>query len=198
MSINQAHSDKLLVKELISGNERAFEKLFDAYRNILYKYCYGMLGVKAYAEEIVQDVFLTVWVKRDTLNPDLSFKSFLFTVTRNKTIIFLKRAAKNKEVCEEIFYHSQKFSSPTDLHLREAEVEKIKEEALDLLPPKRRLIFEMSRNEGKSYEEIAEELGISVNTVKNQISMALSTLREFLLNNSDIGFILLLFYKNWL
>lgn len=198
MSSNQTSNDRLLVKKLILGDEKAFEKLFENYRNILYRYCLGMVVSKPYAEEIVQEVFLTVWEKRTTLNPDLSFKSFLFTITRNKTIIFLKRASKSKEIYEEIFYNSQKFANAADRPLREAEVNKIKQEALDLLPPKRRQIFEMSRNEGKSYEEIAMELDISVNTVKNQMSKALNTLREFLLNNGDIALTLLLFYKNWL
>lgn len=198
MSQIETYDEKLLVTELKSGNEKAFQKLFDTYSNVLYKYSFSMVGSKPYAEEIVQEVFLKVWLKRDTLNPELSFKSFLFTITRNKTITFLKRAAKSEKIRQEIFYNSQKFANTTDLHIREEEVDSIKKEALDLLPPRRRLIFEMSRNDGKSYEEIATELGISPNTVKNQMSMALETLREFLLKNKDIALTLLLFYKNWL
>lgn len=198
MSQNEIYNEKLLVTELKTGNEKAFQKLFDQYRNILYKYSYSMLGSKAYAEEIVQEVFLKVWLKRDTLNTELSFKSFLFTITRNKTISFLKKAANNAKLREEIFYNSQKFANTTDLHIREEEVNYIKEEALNLLPPRRRLIFEMSRNEGKSYEEIATELGISQNTVRNQMSMALETLREFLLKNKNMAITVFLFYKNWL
>jgi RNA polymerase sigma-70 factor (ECF subfamily) len=198
MSQTETYNEKLLVTELKFGNEKAFTKLFDTYRNILYKYCYGMVCSKPYAEEIIQDVFLTVWEKREALNPDLSFKSFLFTITRNNTISFLKRAAKSEKIREEIFYSSQKYANPADLHIREEEVDKIKKEALDLLPPRRRLIFEMSRNDGKSYEEIATELGISVNTVRNQMSKALETLRDFLLKNKDIALTVLLFYKNWL
>jgi RNA polymerase sigma-70 factor (family 1) len=198
MSQIETYNEKLLVTELKSGNEKAFQKLFDTYSNVLYKYSFSMVDSKPYAEEIVQEVFLKVWLKRDSLNPELSFKSFLFTITRNKTITFLKRAAKSEKIRQEIFYNSQKFANTTDLHIREEEVDNIKKEALDLLPPRRRLIFEMSRNDGKSYEEIATELGISPNTVKNQMSMALETLREFLLKNKDIALTLLLFYKNWL
>ncbi|MFH4966386.1 RNA polymerase sigma-70 factor [Gaetbulibacter sp. M235] len=198
MSQIETYNEKLLVQELITGNEKAFQKLFDNYHNILYKYSYSMLCSKPYSEEIVQDVFLKVWLKRETLNPDLSFKSFLFTITRNNIISFLKRVAKNEKIREEIFYNSQKYANAADLHLIEADVEDIKKEALDLLPPRRRLIFEMSRNEGKSYEEIAKELRISTNTVRNQISMALETLRDFLLNNKDMPLLLFLFYKNWL
>lgn len=198
MQIDQVDSERLLISLLIEGNEKAFQQLFDTYSNILYKYSLSMVAYKPYAEEIVQDVFLKVWLKRETLNPDLSFKSFLFTVTRNQTITFLKRAAKSEKITEEIFYSSQKFANSTDLYIREKEVENIKKEALDLLPPRRRLIFEMSRNEGKSYEEISKELGISQNTVRNQMSVALETLRDFLLKNKNISLTLLLFYKNWL
>lgn len=198
MSKTSTYNEKLLVKQLLAGNEKAFRKLFDTYRNDLYKFSLSMVFSKPYAEEIVQDVFLNLWLKRETINPELSFKSYLFTITRNKTISFLKKAANNKKLREEIFYKSQKSVNPTECYMREEELKIIKKEALDLLPPRRRLIFEMSRNDGKSYEEIAGELGISPNTVRNQMSMALVTLREFLLNNRDIALTLLLFSRDWL
>lgn len=192
------HNERLLAKQLLAGNKKAFRKLFDSYQNDLYKFSLSMVYSKSNAEEIVQDVFLNLWLKRETINPELSLKSFLFTITRNKTISFLKKAANNKKLKEEIFYKSQKSVNPTERHMREEELKTIKKEALDVLPPRRRLIFEMSRNDGKSYEEIAGELGISPNTVRNQMSIALKTLREFLLNNQDITLALLLFCRDWL
>ncbi|WP_298486232.1 RNA polymerase sigma factor [uncultured Maribacter sp.] len=191
------HIEKLLIEQIIEGNEKAFRKLFDTYRNDLYRFSLSMLFSKTYAEEIVQDVFLIVWQKRKTLNPELSIKSYLFTITRNKTISFLKKAANNRKLREEIFYKSQKYANTTDVYIRETELEKIKQDALNLLTPRRRIIFEMSRNDGKSYEEIAKELGLSPNTVRNQMSMALETLRNFLLHNRDIALVLLLFLKDW-
>jgi RNA polymerase sigma-70 factor (family 1) len=198
MSKINTNNEKLLVQRLLTGNVKAFEQLFDTYRNDLYKFSLSMVCSKPYAEEIVQEVFLSLWLKREITNPDLSLKSYLFTITRNKTISFLKKAANNKKLREEIFYNSQKSVNPTEHYIREEELKIVKKEALDLLPPRRRLIFEMSRDDGKSYEEIAKELGISKNTVKNQMSMALETLREFLLNNRDMTFALLLFYRDWL
>ncbi len=192
------HSDKLLIEQVREGNEKAFRKLFDTYRNDLYRFSLSMVVSKDYAEEIIQDVFLKVWVKRITLNQELSIKSYLFTMTRNKSISFLKKAANNRKLREEIFYKSQKSVNPTEKYIREAELEIIKQDALDLLPPRRRLIFEMSRNDGKNYKEIAQELGISQNTVRNQMSMALETLRNFILNNRDVALALLLFSRNWM
>jgi RNA polymerase sigma-70 factor (family 1) len=169
--------------------------LFDAYRNDLYKFSLSMVYSEPYAEEIVQEVFLNLWLKRKTTNPELSMKSYLFTITRNKTISFLKKAANNKKLREEIFYRSQKSVNSTERYMREEELKTVKKEALDLLSPRRRLIFEMSRNDGKSYKEIARELGISQNTVKNQMSMALEILREFLRKNRDMTLALLFFIE---
>ena len=189
--------EKLIVKQIISGNEKAFRKLFDTYRDDLYKFSLSMVYSKVYAEEIVQDVFLKLWEKRETLDTELSIKAYLFTIARNKNISFLKKAANNKKLREEIFYKSQKFLNTTERYVREKDLEIIKEKALNLLPPRRRLIFEMSRNDEKSYQEIAEELGISKNTVRNQMSIALETLRNFLLKNNDISIALVLFCKDW-
>jgi RNA polymerase sigma-70 factor (ECF subfamily) len=99
---------------------------------------------------------------------------------------------------EEIFYTSQKQVYSTERYVREAELEIIKEEALELLTPRRRQIFEMSRNEGKSYKEIARELNISSNTVRNHMSSSLETLRAFLLNNHEIAIAILLFGSDWM
>lgn len=198
MTERGAHSDSLLVKELIAGNEKAFRVLFDTYRNDLYKYSLSMVIREAYAEEIVQDVFMKVWIKRESLNPNLSFRSYIFTITRNMNIKFLKKASNNLKLREELFYRSQKSSNPTELMLAEAEMEKLKQQALDQLPPKRRQIFELSRNEGLSYEAISEELGISPHTVRNHMSKALETLRKILSEHIDLSLALLLLSLEWI
>ena len=198
MKDTSVHRERLLVMQVMEGNEKAFRKLYDTYRNDLYRFSLSMVVTKTFAEEIVQDVFLKLWMNRETLKSELSIRSYLFTITRNSTISFLKKAANNKKMREEIFYSSQKHVFSTERFIREAELEIIKDEALELLTPRRRQIFEMSRNEDKSYEEIAIELGISPNTVRNQMSMALETLRNFLLNNHEIAIALLLFGGYWM
>ena len=197
MSVKKNHNEVLLVKELKKGNEKAFRKLFDTYHNHLYKYSLSMVFSKIYAEEIVQDVFLKIWLKRENLSLHMSFKSYLFTITRNQTIKFLKKAANNHKLREEIFYRSQKFSNPTERYIRESELEQLKTAALNTLPPKRRIIFEMSRNEDKSYGTIAKELNISISTVRNQMSKALETLRCFLVENKDVSLVFVLFCQSW-
>lgn len=198
MSNTTIHNENLLLRALIDGSEKAFTNIFHTYQDDLFKYSLKMVKSRAYAAEIVQDVFLSVWLKRETLNPHLSIKSYLFAATRNKTITLLNKAAKNQKLRNEIFYKSQKFSNSTDHYMRETELQSIKQEALDLLPPRRRQIFEMSRNDNKTYEEIAKELGVSIHTVRNHMSLALETLRNFLLNNKDISLAILLFSQDWM
>ena len=85
-----------------------------------------------------------------------------------------------------MFYHSQKSYSEGDYLIREDDCKKLKKQAIKQLPPKRKLIFKMSRKQGKTYEEISQELGISVNTVKSQMSKALESLRIFFQAHDEI------------
>jgi len=194
----KTHNDKLLIKELVEGNNKAFRALFDMYRNDVYAYSFSMLKSKVYAEEIVQDVFLKVWQFRERIDPKLSFKSYIFTITRNLTFNFISKAATDKKLREEVFYMSQKFYTPLSERVLEVDYEALKNKAIDQLPPKRKLIFELSRNEGMTYEEISEHLGISISTVKSQMSKALESIKKFLFTNADITFVLTMMTSRWL
>ncbi|MCF4100775.1 RNA polymerase sigma-70 factor [Gillisia sp. M10.2A] len=191
------NTDKLLVGQLISGDEHAFRQLYLTYKNDIYAFCFAMLKSKTYAEEVVQEVFLRVWLNRNDLNVDLSFKSFIFTIARNLTFNFLNKASNEKDLHKEIFYKAEKFSYSTDQFMDEVDYNHIKNQALDLLPPKRKIIFQMSRIDGHSYEEISTELGISLSTVKNQMSKALATIRQYLEVNSDITTLIFLLLSDW-
>ena len=198
MSNKTIHSEKLLVKQFMQGNEKAFSTLFNTYRDDVYAYSVSMLKTPILAEGIVQDVFLNIWEQKDRLNPNLSFKSYVFTITRNLTFNLISKVANNRKLKEEVFYTSQKAYSPIEDKIAEAEYEIIKNKAIEQLPPKRRIIFEMSRNKGMSYKEISSELNISVSTVKGQTSKALATIREFLRTHGDVALLITLLSSRWL
>ena len=179
MSATKDFSEQLLVSELKNGNEKAFRKLYDFYYQDIYGYSISLLKSKELAEENVQDVFLKIWLRRETLNLEQSFKSFLFTIARNQAFNLLNKAANDVLLKEEVFYNSEKSHAEGDFSIREEDCKKLKKQAIKQLPPKRKRIFKMSRKQGKTYEEIGEELGISVNTVKNQMSKALESMRLF-------------------
>ncbi len=185
MSEKKDFSEQLLISELKNHNEKAFRTLYNSYSQDIYRYSFSILKSKELAEENVQEVFLKVWLHRENLNLEQSFKSYLFTIARNQAFNFLNKAANDLVLKEEIFYKSQKSYNQGDFSIREADCKRLKKQALKQLPPKRKLIFKMSRKQGKTYEEISQELGISVNTVKSQMSKALESLRIFFQVNDE-------------
>ncbi len=190
------NTEQILISNLRNGNERAFQKLFDKYRNQIYAYSLSVLKSKPQAEEIVQEVFLKVWLNQEKLDPTLNFKSYVFTIARNLAFNVLAKAANDQKLKDRIFYKSQNRESMTDTKLLEADYAKLKNQAIEKLTPRCRMVFHMSRNEGKSYEEIAHELGISKNTVKNQMSNSLAIIKEFLRVNGDIVFLFIFLAEN--
>lgn len=179
MSTTKDFSEQLLVSELKNGSEKAFRRLYDFYYQDIYGYSISLLKSKELAEENVQDVFLKIWLHRENINLEQSFKSFLFTIARNQAFNLLNKAANDVLLKEAVFYSSQKSHTEGDYTIREDDCKKLKKQAIKQLSPKRKRIFKMSRKQGKTYEEISQELGISVNTVKNQMSKALESIRVF-------------------
>lgn len=138
------------------------------------------------AENIVQDIFLMLWEKRDALRVDVSLTAYLFTLVKNKCIDFLRH-----QMVEQMYSENVKHEYNEELNVKlfalesfdhnfssEEDIETLLRNAIDKLPERCRLIFIKSRIEGKKYKEIAEELNLSVNTVEGQISIALKKLRE--------------------
>lgn len=138
------------------------------------------------AENIVQDIFLMLWEKRDALRVDVSLTAYLFTLVKNKCIDFLRH-----QMVEQMYSENVKHEYNEELNVKlfalesfdhnfssEEDIETLLRNAIDKLPKRCRLIFIKSRIEGKKYKEIAEELNLSVNTVEGQISIALKKLRE--------------------
>lgn len=173
-------NEALLVRELTKGSIRAFNSLFREYSPRLYRFAYGYLKSEAEAEELVQEVFTIVWEKRSELKEELSFKSFLFTISFN----IIRKHFRAKA------YHSEYLKSGADDELDLHTTGEISYNSLqqyilslvDKMPERRRNIFIKSRFEGLSIKEISEEYGISHKTVENQITDALRYLRENLKN----------------
>lgn len=186
------HIDQSLVLKLGNGEESAFEHLFNRYHKDVYRYAYSLIRSKEHAQEVTQDVFVKVWLKRETLKPELSFKSFLFTITKNMSYDFLVKASKDLKLKQHIFKNSATSHTPVENYMLNKEYELLRQAAINKLPPKRRRIFEMSRNEGKSYQDISAELGITLQTVKNQMSQALTNISVYLKSYGGITLILII------
>jgi RNA polymerase sigma factor (sigma-70 family) len=144
------------------------------------------------AEDLTHEVFLKIWEVRHQLHIERSFKSYLFRVSHNKAVDMHRKIAADNRLMDQLAQHYNA-SALEDLFSQEdlQQFNALLEQALVSLSPQRRKIYEMSKKEKKSYEQIAQELNISKNTVKAHISQTLALLKEFILEKGQ--FILVLF-----
>ncbi len=183
------YQEPKLVRELTKGSLTAFNALYNQYSQRLYRFAWGYLKSEEEAEELVQDVFTIIWEKRSQLKSELSFRSFLFTISFN--IIrkhFRTRAHLNK------YFKGLGAEGENDDAWETVSFDTLMDQINNLveqMPGRRKEIFIKSRCEGLTIKEIANQLNISHKTVENQITEALRFLRKNL-NDETLPAILIL------
>ena len=163
---------------LTTGDITAFEMIFRTYYQPLCNYAYTFLQDREEAEEIVQSTFTSIWEKHSTLSIRTSAKAYLYAMVRNACLNVIKHEKiKQKHVVEEVALSPRSHDSVTST-VTSTELEARIQQALEELPEQCRLVFKMSRFEELKYNEIAEQLNISVKTVENHIGKALKIMRD--------------------
>lgn len=182
-----AESDEsVLIEKIKEGNEDAFVAIYKRYRDKLKTYALVITDSQPVADDMVQEVFLKVWDNRKKLNPDLNFSHYIFKVTRNMALNYLKKTARHRHLIKNHAERIKDASYSTQDTITFREYQSIFKDALKSLPPQKKLVFELSRHEGKSNKEIAEQLGLSIFTVKNHLAFALKTMKEKLRIKAEI------------
>lgn len=167
-----------IIENIKNGNEDSFKELFDIYNRRLYYFVFKYLRNKEDSEEIVQEIFLKIWRDRSKLDPGLSLKSFLFTIAYNSTMNAIRKRAFNEQYKNMVGLTTALSDMATEEDVNYRETLLLIEKAIDLLPPKRKQVFLMSRYEGLTYQEIADRLSLSVKTVNDHMNEALKFLRK--------------------
>ena len=165
--------ERSLVLRLIEGGEDAFCELYAAYKNRLIYFAMRFLKSREYAEDIFQDAFTIVWQGRRFINPDASFSAYLYTIVRNRILNQLRDLSYQDKLREQILSQAVNYTNETRDEIIANDLRQFISCALQQLTPRQREIFEMSREQQMSHREIAEVLGISVNTVQESISISL-------------------------
>jgi RNA polymerase sigma-70 factor (ECF subfamily) len=163
--------------------ELLFRELFKPLCGFSLKY----VGDVDQARGLVHEVFVAVWEKLDKLPLDINYRSYLYTAVRNRSLNYLRD--KKKHVTLQNIPESR--LTEVNSGLETSELEREIEMAIQLLPEKCRMVFELSRKEDLKYAEIAQKMGISIKTVEAQMSKALSSLREHLKEFLSLLFIML-------
>jgi RNA polymerase sigma-70 factor (ECF subfamily) len=181
-----------LLRRLSDDDEAAMEVLFKRHYSLVSYAIYNLVKDPQTTEDLAQEVFMEIWKRRDSLVINTSLKAYLRRSAVNKTLNYLrdKKNWRNEELSEIQF----NLSAEPGKTLETTELEKIVGQAIEQLPERCQLIFKLSRVEEKSYQEIADKLGISVKTVENQIVKALRMLRDALRPYMDSGLLLLLWW----
>lgn len=173
-TMNQPNAD--LLCQVIDGNRRAFGELYQTYRKPALRFCLTLLKDEAEAENVLHEVFLKIWERREQINPDLNFHSYLFTCLRNYAFDHFKRLEKDRRLREQ--YLQQMTHQLTEEAEDKNEHFELLDEVVGRLSEKRQQVLLLNVYEGKSYQEIAELMQISKNTVKNQLVKARQILRD--------------------
>lgn len=165
------------MKSLNKGDVSSFSLLFNRYYSGLVVYANQFLGSTANAEDIVNDVFTSLWERRAIITPDFYLKGYLFTSVRNRCLNHIEHLRIQTEYQKYILEKGDIGGSLTWEYFVEAELRELIEKALDKLPPQRKKVFLMNRFENKTAAQIAEELQLSPRTIEKHIEKALQSLR---------------------
>lgn len=192
MCADNFSEESSLILRLIEGDEDAFCELYATYKNRLIYFAMRFLKSREYAEDVFQDAFTVVWQSRRFINPDASFSSYLYTIMRNRILNQLRNAANEEKLKESILSQALDYTEDTKREVMLNDLKSLISHALQQLTPRQREIFEMSREAQLSHKEIADKLGISINTVQEHISTSLKLIRTYLIKYSGSEYVDLL------
>ncbi len=167
-----------LVKRIRQGDEQAFEELFCEYYYDLYSFAYQFTSCEERAKDLVQDVFIKVWKRREKWKINRSVKAYLFKAIRNSAINHINKRGRRSEVRE--IFSREEFQNIKDSvgfgHEEDDLIDQIWN-AVEAMPKRRRRVFILYHRNGLSYDEISDVLDISRKTVENHMGLALKDIR---------------------
>ena len=197
METLDTYTDKELFARISEGNEKAFGEIFYRYTAKISPFLTNFLHGDLWTEEIIQDVFMKLWQKRERLTEVEHPAAYIYQIASNRALDYIKKNGRDIK----LQYYLAQNQPATAVNQTESDVnyrlaDALIKEAIHSLPPQRRKVYEMAREQGLSHDEISEILGISRHTVRNQVAEALQEIRLYLTEKGAFGAILLLAIKN--
>lgn len=176
------------------GEEHAFAIVFDHYRNRIYGAALKLTHSTTVAEEIVEEVFLKIWIRRTTLNEIENFSAYLFAIARNEAYKILKQIAKNYKVVLLSENNQSLVHRETEDYLIHKEFTSLLQKAIDRLPHQQKQVYKLIKEEDLKRSEVAELLKLQPETVKFHLAQAMKNIRTYCMLhlNTLVGFTMLL------
>jgi RNA polymerase sigma-70 factor (family 1) len=193
LNITSPHDERELLSLLKQGNEQAFEKIYDSYSSRLFGNVFKMVKSETTTQEILQDVFIKIWLNRASIDLDKSFRSYLFRIAENQVYDFFRKASRDKKIQAQLFAAATEEYEHIETIIHRKENALLLQKAIESLSPQRQQIFRLIKLDNKSYEEVSRQLGISVSTISDHIVKANKAIREFIFIHNDMAIILFCF-----
>lgn len=174
------YDEKELFMHIANGDETAFRMLFDQYRERLFFFAWQLCHSAVEAEEVVQDIFLRLWENRSKLGEVDFPRKYIYIMVRNRTLDLLSKIARDQRLISEVWTNMSQSDNYLEDLLHAQDSRLLIDQAVSQLPEKKQAIFLMSRRDGLSLREIADQMGLSVQTVKNILTEVLKHIKAFL------------------
>jgi RNA polymerase sigma-70 factor (family 1) len=191
--LEDSYQKNLLVR-LKKGDEAAFNGIYEAYGKPMYLKILRMVKDKDMTEELLQELFIKIWDGRAKIDLEKSFQSFMYTVTRNLVFNYFRKVASDNAMVEQLLLRGTEHYLSGEEILLNKETSALLQNAIDQLSPQRKLVFELCKIEGKSYEEAGQILGISVATVNSHMTKSLQSIKAYILKHQETGLMLISLY----
>lgn len=184
------HTDHELIALLNEGDRDAFAEIYKRYWSVMYMHALKMLKSSDDARDVVQEIFTSLWLKGQSVSPDVNLAGYLFICTKNKVLDLIAQKRVRMDYLESLIAFAEANSDEVLSQIEEKEQMRALALEIEQLPAKMRQIFEMRINRHLTYKEIAVELNISDKTVKKQISNAIKIIRPKLHHLSVVALLL--------
>ncbi|MDF2188203.1 RNA polymerase sigma-70 factor [Paraflavitalea sp. CAU 1676] len=197
MPINPLHNEKELLSRIAGGDGAAFEQLFDYYWQGIYEVAFTLTKSREIARDMVQEIFLKLWLVREELPHKDNFTGFLFIVARNHIYDELRKKLNEQPFATHLQTWFTESPLGADQRLLYQESQTLVHKAIAQLPEQQRQVYLLTRESGWTQDEIAQHLQVSKNTVKTHMSRALTAIREYLLTHAQGILLIMTLLEIW-
>ena len=170
--------------------------LYDRYIDQLHAFVFRFTKSSSLSDDVVQDVFIKIWEKREQLDPEKSFRAYLYKIAKNQVLNLFARYATELDIQKEMRQGALHFANTTEDTLNFIETAKVIQEGISQLPPQQKRIFELCKNEGLTYEQAATELNLSASTINTQMVNALRFLKNYVSTKGSAAAAVLSLFMN--
>lgn len=183
-----------LLLRIRNNDESAFHAFFTRYNAQLHRFVFRILKDRDQSADVVQETFINLWQSREKLDARYSLEAYIFTIAKRLTLNHLRKETNGENAKEAFWQRLNAFSNETEDAILLADFQRQTEALLAKLPPQQKLVFHLSRYEGLTHEQIAQQLNISPHTVHNHLTAALRTIREGL-QQSGLGMLFFIYFS---